>query len=159
MADVALVPEGDVFQRGDGVAAEHAGEAGETFPGDGIALVRHGAAAFLALGEWLLGFEHLGALEMAELDRPAFDARADEGQRGLKFGMDVALDNLGGDGRRFQAELFADRRLDRRGQVGAGADGAGQFAHGHPLARGHQAFEGPVKFIVHERELQAESKQ
>jgi hypothetical protein len=146
------------FQRGKGVAAEHAGEAGEALPGDGIALVWHGAAAFLALGEGFLGFEHLGALEVAEFDGPTLDARANEGKCGLKFGMDVALDNLGGNRRRLQAEPFADCGFNRRGQVGAGANGTGQLAHGHPLARGHQTFECPVKFIVHERQLEAKGR-
>src|SRR5208282_1875516 len=114
VADVALVPEGDVFEGGDGVAAQYAGEAGESFPSDGIALVRHGAAAFLAFGEWFLGFQHLGALKVAEFDGPTLDARADEGKRGLKFGMDVALDDLGGNRRGTQAELFAYASLNVR---------------------------------------------
>ena len=156
VADVALVPEGDVFQRGEGVAAKHAGEAGEAFPGDGVALVRHGAAAFLALGKRFLGLQHLGALQVAELNRPTFDARADEGQRGLKFGMDVALDDLGGNRRGSQAELLAHGGLDFRRQVGAGADGAGELADGGDFARAFEAFERAAKFVVHERELEAE---
>jgi len=114
VADVALVPEGDVFQRRHRVAAQHAGEAGEAFPGDGIALVRHGAAAFLALGERLFGFEHFGALQVPELHRPTFDARADERHRELKFRVDVALHDLRGDGRRAQAEFIADVSLHAR---------------------------------------------
>jgi hypothetical protein len=122
------VPEGDVLKCGDGVAPQNTGETGEPFPRDGIALVRHGAAALLAFSERLLGFEHLGALEMAELDGPSLDARANERQRELKFRMDVALDDLSGDGRGLEAELFADEILDVGRQVRAGADGAGQFA-------------------------------
>ena len=114
MADVALVPEGDVLQRGNGVAAEHAGEAGETFPGDGVALVRHGAAAFLARGERFFGFENFGALKMAEFNGPTFDAGADERQRVHELGVNVALDDLGGDGRGAQAQLSADITLDFR---------------------------------------------
>jgi hypothetical protein len=65
VADVALVPEGDVFQRRHRVAAQHAREAGEAFPRDGVALVRHGAAAFLTFGR-LFSFENFGALQVAE---------------------------------------------------------------------------------------------
>ena len=134
VADVALVPEGDVFQRGHGVAAQHAREAGEAFPGDGVALVRHGAAAFLAFGERLFGFEHFGALQVAELHRPTLDARADERQRELEFGVDVALHDLRGDGRGAQAELLANVSLDARREVRARADGAGDFADRHGVA-------------------------
>ena len=117
VADVALVPEGDVFQRRHRVATQHAREAGEAFPGDGIAFVRHGAAALLSFGERLFGFEHFGALQMTELHRPAFDARADERQRELKFRVDVALHDLRGDGRGTDAQFLADKRLDRKSVV------------------------------------------
>ena len=81
MADVAFVPERDVFHRGEGVAAQHAREAGETFAGDGIALVRHGAGTFLAFGKKFFRFQNFGALQMAKLRRPTFNARADESER------------------------------------------------------------------------------
>ena len=67
MADVALVPEGDVLIRRLGVGADDAGEAGDLLGGDGVALVRHGARAFLLFGEELLGLADLGALEVADL--------------------------------------------------------------------------------------------
>ena len=129
MADVALVPEGDVFQRGHGIAAQHASEAGEAFPGDGIALVRHGAAAFLAFGERLLGFEHFGALQMAELDGPTLDARADEGERVHELGVDVALDDLRGDRGRAGGPSFSQTYASTRGdEMRTGADRAGNLA-------------------------------
>jgi len=144
------------FSRGDGVAAQDAGEAGESLPGDGIALVRHGAGAFLSLGERLLGFEDFRALQMAEFNRPTLNASADERQRGLEFGMDVALDNLCGDGRGLQAELFADEVLNIGRQMRVGADGAGKFADGGDFAGAVEAFERAAKFVVHERKLEAE---
>src|SRR5665647_444109 len=114
MRNVAFVPQCDIFQRGDGVAAQHAREAGESFPSDGIALVRHGARTFLASGERLFGFENFGALQMAELDGPTFDARADEGECGLEFSVEVALDNLRGYWRGLEAELFAHGQFNSR---------------------------------------------
>ncbi len=119
---------------GHRVAAQHAREAGEAFPRDGVALVRHGAAAFLAFGERFFGFEHFGALQVAELHRPTLDARADEGHGELKFGVDVALHDLRGDGRGAEAQLLADVSLDAWRQVRARADCAGDFADGHDIA-------------------------
>jgi hypothetical protein len=74
----------------------------------------------------------------------------------LKFGMDVALDDLGGNRRGPQAELPANGSLDFRGQVGAGADGAGELADGGDFAGAFEAFERAAKFVVHQRELEAE---
>src|SRR5215831_14930372 len=108
MRNIALMPEGDVFEGGDGVAAEDARETGETFPGYGISFMGHRAGTFLAFGKGFLGFEHFGALQVAEFHRPALNARADECQSDLKFGVDVALDNLRGNGRGAQAEFIAD---------------------------------------------------
>lgn len=65
--DVALVPEGYVLERGLGVSAHDAGEAGDLLAGDGIALVWHRAGTFLFLREELLGLADLGALQMADL--------------------------------------------------------------------------------------------
>src|ERR1035437_9875757 len=156
MRNVAFVPQCDIFQRGDGVAAQHAREAGETFPGDGIALVRYGARTFLADGESLFGFENFGALQMAEFDGPTLDARADEGARGLEFRVDVALHDLRGDGRGTQAELFADKIFHTRRQVRASSDGTGKFADGNNFAGALKTFERPTKFVVHQSHFQTE---
>ena len=50
MRDVALVPQRDVLQRRRHHAAHEAGEAGDVLRQHGIALVRHGGGALLALG-------------------------------------------------------------------------------------------------------------
>ena len=133
MADVAFVPERDVLQRGEGVAAQDAREAGEPFAGDRVALVRHGAGTFLAFGKKFFGFQNFGALQMAELRRPTFDARADERECADELGVDVALDDLRGDRRRTQAELLANERFDLRREMRAGADRAGKFSDGDRL--------------------------
>src|SRR5204862_8181246 len=124
VADVALVPEGDVLQRGNGVAPDDAGEAGESFPGDRVAFVRHGAAALLAFRERFLGFENFRALEVAELDGPALDARTDECQRIHELGVNVALHDLRGNQRRAQAEFFAYDGFHGGRQMRAGPDSA-----------------------------------
>ena len=40
----------------------------------------------------------------------------------------------------------------------AGADGAGEFADGHRLARGFEPSQRAAKFVVHQRQLQAEGR-
>ena len=67
VTDVALVPEGAVFQGGHHVAAQHTGQAADALAADRVALVGHGRAALLALGEVLLHLEHVGALQVADL--------------------------------------------------------------------------------------------
>ena len=90
---------------------------------------------------------------MAELDSPAFDARADERHRELELGVDVALDDLRGDGRGLNAQLLANVSLDARRQVRARADCAGNLADGHDIADGFESAEGAGEFVVHQREF------
>src|ERR1051326_1140168 len=157
MADVPFVPKGYVLKSCNGVAAENASKASQALAGDRVTFVRHGARSFLAFGEKLFGFEHLGALKVAEFGGPAFDAGADESQCADEFGVDVALNDLGGDGRRAQAEFLADVSLNFWGKMGTGAHSAGKFAHCHGFARGFEAFESAAKFVIHERHFQAKS--
>ena len=147
------MPQRHVFQGGDRVAPQHAGEAGEPFPRDGIALVRHGAGTLLPLGERFLGFEHFRALQMAELDGPTFNAGADQRERGLKFRMDVALHHLRGNGCRAHAQLFANIRFHARREMRAGANRTGNLAYGHHFANAFETFERPPEFVMHQRQF------
>ena len=158
VADIAFVPQGDVFHCGQRVATQHAGQAGEAFAGDRVALVRHGAGAFLALGKKLLGLEHLGALKMPELRRPPLDARADERHSGHELGVDVALHDLRRDRGRLEAKLAADERLDLWREVGVGADGAGELADGDAWLEGLESLERAAKLVVHQRHLETERR-
>src|SRR5690606_3029581 len=65
--NVPLVPQGDVFQRRHDGGADQAREAGEVFGEYRIALVGHGGGALLPFGEIFLGFQHFGALQVADL--------------------------------------------------------------------------------------------
>ena len=121
MRDVALVPEGDVLERGLRVAADHAGEAGDLLGGDGVALVRHRGRALLLLGEELLSLAHLGALQVANLGGDLVQRRAEDGERGDVGGVPVALDYLCCDGHRLEAQLRADGLFVLRLEVAEGA--------------------------------------
>ena len=122
VADVSLVPKSDILERGDGIAAQHAGQAGEALAGDGVTLMRHGARAFLALGKELLGLEYFGALKGPKFCGPTLDARAYERNGGHQLGMNVSLYHLRRDGRWLEAKLAADEQLDLRREVGVGTD-------------------------------------
>ncbi len=94
VGDVALVPEGDVFEGDLGVGADDSGEAGDLFAGDGVALVGHRAGALLFFAEELFGLADLGALEVADLSGDFVERAGENGQRGDVGGVAVALDDL-----------------------------------------------------------------
>ena len=65
------------MRRDDG-RADQAGQAGQVLGEDRVALVRHGARALLARVERLFGFQHLGALQVADLGRQPLDRGGDD---------------------------------------------------------------------------------
>ena len=58
----------------------------------------------------------------------------------------------------FKPKLIADKLLDTRRQMRAGADGAGKFADSDHFADGFQPAQGAGEFIMHERHLQTERR-
>jgi hypothetical protein len=67
VANVALVPEGDVLVGGLGIGADDSCESGDLFAGDRVAFVGHGAGTLLFFRKELLGLSDFGALEVADL--------------------------------------------------------------------------------------------
>jgi len=109
-----FVPEGDVFEGGDGIAAQHARRP-----------VRRSQVMGLRLcGMALLPFWPLVNGSSASSTSVRWRWRNSTAQRSMlaptrasvvwNSAVDVALDDLGGNRRRFQTELFADRRFNRR---------------------------------------------
>jgi hypothetical protein len=96
VGDVALVPEGYVFESDLGVGAHDAGQTGDLFAGDGVAFVRHGARALLLFAEELFGFADFGALEVADLGGDFVEGWCEDGEGGDIGGVAIALDYLGG---------------------------------------------------------------
>ena len=86
----------------------------------------------------LLRLQHLGALQVADLDRQPLDRRGDDAERGEEHGVAVARDHLRRDRLGREAELRGDMLLDARIDVGEGADRAGDGAGGDLVARRHQ---------------------
>ncbi len=124
--------------------------------GDGVALVRHGARTLLLLREELLGFTDFGALEMADLGSDLVERGGEDGERGDVGGVAVALDDLGGNIDRLEAERGADGLFVLRFEVAEGADGAGELADAEVLGGGVEALEVALNFRVPEQELEAE---
>jgi hypothetical protein len=110
-------------------------EAGEVFGQHRVALVRHRRRALLALGEILLRFQHLGALQMADFGGDALDGGGDDAERGEEHRMAVARDHLGRDRLGRQAHGLRNMLFDARIDVGEGADSAGNGAGGDFGAR------------------------
>ena len=126
--DVALVPERDVLERRQRVAAEQPREADDLLAADRVALVRHRRRALLARRERLLDLADLGLLQPADLERELLERRGGDGERRQQLGVAVALDDLRRDRRGLEAEPRADRRFDRRVEVRERADGPGELA-------------------------------
>ena len=95
VADVALMPQGDIFKSCNGVAANHPGESTDPFATDRIAFVGHRGTALLSFGEVLLDFEYIGALEVANFRRKPLERRCYERQGLHVIGMAVTGDHLG----------------------------------------------------------------
>jgi hypothetical protein len=73
-------------------------------------------------GEIFRGVAHLGALQMADLGRQPLDPGGNQGECHEILGVAVARDHLGRDRLGFEPELLGDMGLDRRVDIGKGAD-------------------------------------
>ena len=133
MADVALVPERDVLQRGGRIGAHEARQAGQVLGENRVPLVGHGGRALLAGAEWLLGLEHLGALQVPDLHRDLLDRARRDGQGAEELCMAVALNHLGGDGSRAKPEGFTHPGLHRGRHIGEGPHGTRDLSHADRL--------------------------
>src|ERR1051325_500139 len=150
MADVALVPEGDVLKGDNRIAADDAGEAAETLARDRVAFVRHGRTAFLAFAEIFFDLENFGALEVTKFRRPTIDARSDHGERAQKLGVTIALNNLSRKRGGFDPEAFANFSLNFWIEMRVRADRAPEFVDADSRASLAGPFFGAAELIEHE---------
>lgn len=156
MTDVALMPKGDIFHGSLGIAAQNARKAAKPLPGNRVTLVRHGGATLLPLGESLLDLQDFRALEVAEFGGPAVDAAADERDRRHELGMTVALDDLSGNIRGLEAELFADVGLDLGIEVGIRSHSPANRAISDAFTRLLKALDSAAELVIHDGELKTE---
>src|SRR5579883_1494814 len=97
MADVALVPEGDIFHRGKRVTANHARQSTDALAFFGVALVGHGRGALLLSAKRLEHLADFSTLEMPDFLSHLFQRTGNKGKCGEQVGMAVTLNNLAGD--------------------------------------------------------------
>ena len=128
VADVALVPERLVLERGVGVAAQQPGQPGDPLGQDRVALVGHRRRALLAGLERLLELADLGVLEVADLGREALQRAADDRDRRQQRRVPVALDDLGADRVGVEPEGGEHLRLDVGAEVAVRPDRPGDLA-------------------------------
>ncbi len=156
MADIPLVPEGNVLHGCQAIRPDQPRQSGEILRGDGIAFVRHGGGSLLSFGEKFFGFKDLGPLEVPQLHREFFHGRGDDGQSGEKFGMVVPLDDLRGDGSRLEPQPLADRLLDRGWNVRKGSHRARHLADADRLLCPLHPDEVSLHLVIPESHLEAE---
>ena len=94
MTDVTFVPQCDVLQGNNRIAADDASQSAQPLICDRVPFMRHGRTAFLAFAEKLFHFQNFGALKVTKFGGPAVNARRDNGESGHKFGVAIALDDL-----------------------------------------------------------------
>jgi len=158
MGNIALVPERHILHGRDDAHAHQTRKAGEIFGQHRVALVRHRRGAFLAGREILLGFENLRPLKMAYFGCKALDRRGDDAERSEESGVPVARNDLRRDRLDRQAHFPGDMRLNRRIDIGEGADRAGDRANGDFLPSGDKAPPRAPELGVMARELDAKGR-
>ena len=160
VADVPLVPQGDVIERCDGVPAHQSRQTANTLAEFRIALVGHRrrTCAHVALAtEWLFDLPNLGALQRSDFGRKFIQGRRNE-RKGLdELGVTVALDDLVRDRRRRQAKFPARRFLYLRGHAGVCPDRAGKLADSDDIPRLRQPLLMAAHLVPPKGELEPET--
>src|SRR5690242_5438394 len=108
MRDVALVPERDVFESDETIGANDSRHAADALRDDRIAFVRHCARTLLSFSKTFLRFAYFGALPVPNVQSKLLQRRSDRRERTEILSVDVALDHLRRDRRRFQTEARAN---------------------------------------------------
>jgi hypothetical protein len=120
--------------------------------------VRHRRRALVAGRKRLLGFAHLGPLEVSDLCCDLFQRTADAGQDADEKRVAVALDDLRRGGRGTETKLGADLVLEIHRDVGMGPNGAGQFADRHVFARQVEPPPMPSQLVEPDGQLETERR-
>src|SRR6185369_12335000 len=133
------MPQGYVLKGRLRVRTNHAGESADLLASDGVSLVWHGGGALLLFAEELFRFPDFGALQMADLCRNPVEGTGNDGQRCDIIRVTVALNDLRGDRRDFQAEPFTNLDFKVRIEVGTVSHCAGELTDSHFLCRAAEA--------------------
>ncbi len=156
VANVTFMPQRHVLCGNRGVAPEQARQTRDSLRGMGVTLVRHRRRPLVPRVERLFSFAHLGALQVADLDRHLLQRAADACQHPNEERVPVTLQHLRRRRRRRQTKLAADLLLKVRRDVGVGPDGPGELADGHIKAGQVQPAPLAAELVVPDRQFEAE---
>ena len=156
LRDVALVPERDVLETDERVAAQDARQPADALGHLRVPLVRHRRGALHPLAERLLDLANLGAGEMADLGGEAVERRGGERERREQFGVSIAGDHLRRDRIRLQSQSLASDAFDLGIDLGVRADRSGQLPDTIRLERVRDAAPCAVQLECPACELPAE---
>ena len=115
--------------------ADDAGQPADPLRHDRVPLVRHRRRAFLPAAERLLDLAHLGAGEVADLEREPLERRGEKRERIEHLGVSVALEDLRRARGRLQPQPLARDSLDFGVGGGVGPHGTRELPDPHPLER------------------------
>jgi hypothetical protein len=155
--DVTLMPECNVFKRGNGVRAYYARQTGYLLATYRIAFVRHRGTAALFAGEGLFGFADFGALQMANLERELFECGGDFGEHAHVVSVAITRDHLRTDRSGIETEARANRGFNFGTEMRRVADGAGHFSDSEIAGGVAESREVAAIGVKPIREFQAES--
>src|SRR5438045_8551845 len=156
MGDVALVPEGDVLQADERVAAHDPREPADALGDDRIPLVRHRRRSLLAAAEPLLHLGDLRTREVADLECELVERGGEDRERREELGVAVALHDLRRARCGLETEPLARDPLDLGLGRGPGADGAGELADADAVERTAEPAAVSVELEGPAGELEAE---
>ena len=148
MADIALVPQGLIFQRGKSVGAQKARKTAHVFCRNGVLFVRHGRRTLLSLGKAFFHLEHFRALQVAQFHAQALHTASQHGKRGEEVGVTVALNDLGGMRINLKLKIAQGALLKLGRQKCIGTHRARDFTHAHAFNPGFNPGKVPLKFGV-----------
>jgi hypothetical protein len=156
--DVALVPQRDVLEAGQGRPSHDARETADPLGDDGVPLVRHRRRPLLPRAERLGDLGDLRPREVPDLERELVERAREHGQRREQLRVAVALEDLGRRRRRLQPEPLAGDSLDLRVGRGVRPHRAGELSDPHPGERALQPLAAPGKLEGPHRKFQAERR-
>src|SRR5690349_10109259 len=158
MRDVALVPERDVFESNETNGANDARHAANALRDDRIALMRHRARTLLSFSKTFLRFAYFGALPVPNVQSKLLQRGGDRRERTEILGINVALDHLRRDRRRFQTKPRANFFFNRRIEVCKRADRAADLSYRDSVFRTQQPLAVAAHLVEPQRKRQTERR-
>src|SRR5215213_420897 len=147
MRDVAFMPQGDVLQADNTICSNHSRYATDAFRNDRIAFMRHRAGTFLTFRKTFLRLANFGALPVTYVEGELFQRRGDDRERGQVLRVNISLNDLRGNCRRFQSKTRANTLFNGRIEMRKCSDRATYLSHRDCLSSAQQALAIAPHFV------------